>query len=154
MSGLVPERNEFVASDYRYAGFWIRFFAFILDTIIVSFFAVGIAILLAFFALTGGSLDAESGASLGNLVGILTAWLYQACMESSDYRATFGKMAMGIFVTDGDGNKLTFFRATARHFAKILNMFTLCIGFIMIAFTKKKQGLHDMVTDCVVLRKP
>ncbi|MCB9030226.1 MAG: RDD family protein [Deltaproteobacteria bacterium] len=147
------EPNQFIAANYNYAGFWIRVFAALLDGIIIFFAYIGISIVFSFLAFSN---DSQIGAifSFFNLLGILMPWLYAALMESSDYRATFGKLALGIFVTDIDGNKISFWRATARHFGKIISSALLCIGFLMVAFTSKKQGLHDMIADCYVLRKP
>ena len=74
-------------------------------------------------------------------------------MESSSRQATVGKMATGIVVTDMTGKKISFAKATGRHFAKIISGVILLIGFIMIAFTQKKQGLHDIIADCLVVKK-
>ena len=62
-------------------------------------------------------------------------------------------MALGIKVTDLDGNRISFGRATGRHFAKWLSALILGIGYIMVAFTAKKQGLHDQVASCLVVNK-
>ena len=79
--------------------------------------------------------------------------LYWSLMEGSKYRASVGKMAMGIQVTDRDGNPLTFLRAFARNISKFLSLFTLLIGFMMAGWTSKKQGLHDMIARCYVVLK-
>ena len=71
-------------------------------------------------------------------------------MESSSTQATLGKMAMSIVVTDISGNRVSFGRATGRHFAKIISAIILYIGYLMIAFTEKKQGLHDIIADTLV----
>jgi uncharacterized RDD family membrane protein YckC len=73
-------------------------------------------------------------------------------MESSAKQATVGKMALGIIVTDLDGRRIGFGRATGRYFAKILSALTLGIGFLMAGFTERKQALHDMVASCLVIR--
>ena len=79
-------------------------------------------------------------------------WLYFALMESSSKQATLGKMALGIRVTDVNGNRIGFGRATGRHFAKILSGLILGIGFLMAAFTEKKQALHDMIAGTLVVK--
>ena len=79
--------------------------------------------------------------------------LYWSLMEGSKYQASVGKMAMGIQVTDRDGNHLTFLRAFARNVSKFLSAFTFSIGFMMAGWTSKKQGLHDMVARCYVVLK-
>ena len=86
-------------------------------------------------------------------VNLLGGWLYFALMESSRFQGTLGKMAVQIKVTDLEGNRLTFGRATGRHFGKIVSGLTLGIGYIMAAFTEKKQGLHDIMAGCLVVRK-
>ena len=86
-------------------------------------------------------------------VATILGWLYYALMESSAKQATLGKMALGIMVTDGQGRRVSFARATGRYFAKIISNIILYIGYIMIAFTVRKQGLHDIIADCLVVVK-
>ena len=91
---------------------------------------------------------------LGIVLGIILGWLYFALMESSNNRATLGKMALGIIVTDAQGDKISFGKATGRYFAKILSTLILLIGYLMAGWTAKKQTLHDMVADTLVVVKP
>ena len=79
-------------------------------------------------------------------------WLYSALMESSAKQATVGKLALGIIVTDMEGRRIGFGKATGRHFAKFLSALILGIGFIMVAFTQRKQGLHDILAGTLVIR--
>ena len=81
----------------------------------------------------------------------LGGWLHSTLMESSKYQGTVGKLALGQRVTDLDGKRISFGRANARFFARILSSMTLGIGYIMAAFTQKKQTLHDMVAGTLVL---
>jgi uncharacterized RDD family membrane protein YckC len=81
---------------------------------------------------------------------IFGSWLYEAFMLSSPYQATLGKMIFGMKVTDLSGNRISFGRATGRHFAKWLSGMILCIGFIMVGLTERKQGLHDMLAGTLV----
>ncbi|MGA9497765.1 MAG: RDD family protein, partial [Terriglobales bacterium] len=83
---------------------------------------------------------------------IFSSWLYEAFMESSSYQATLGKMIFGMKVTDLYGNRISFGRATGRHFAKWLSGMILGIGYIMVAFTERKQGLHDLLAGTLVRR--
>jgi uncharacterized RDD family membrane protein YckC len=78
--------------------------------------------------------------------------LYEAFMESSSYQATLGKMIFGMKVTDLNGNRISFERATGRHFAKWLSAMILGIGYLMVAFTERKQGLHDLLAGTLVRR--
>ena len=84
---------------------------------------------------------------------LLAYWAYFAIMESSSKQATLGKMAMGIVVTDKNGRRISFGRAVGRNLGKIISGIILYIGYLMIAFTEKKQGLHDMMAGCVVVVK-
>jgi uncharacterized RDD family membrane protein YckC len=81
---------------------------------------------------------------------IIVPWFYFAYLESSRNQATLGKLALRIAVTDLQGNRITFARATLRFFAKIVSVITLFVGFIIIAFTRYKQGLHDMIAGCLM----
>ena len=85
------------------------------------------------------------------MASIVITWLYFALLESSTRQATFGKMALGLFVTDLEGNRLSFARASGRYFSKIISGMTFTIGFLMAGFTAKKQALHDMIAGCLVL---
>jgi uncharacterized RDD family membrane protein YckC len=81
-------------------------------------------------------------------------WLYYASMESSAYQGTLGKMALGLIVTDMQGRRISFGRASGRFFAKLLTgLIPFFVGYIMAGFTEKKQALHDIIASCLVLRK-
>jgi len=79
--------------------------------------------------------------------------LYFTFMESSKMQATVGKMALGLKVTDLEGNKLDFTKALVRNLCRILSNITMLIGYIIAAFTEKKQALHDMIAGTLVLKK-
>ena len=79
-------------------------------------------------------------------------WIYEAAMESSSRQATLGKMAVGLKVTDEQGQRISFGRATGRYFSKIISSMILFIGYIMVGFTARKQGLHDMIAGTLVTR--
>ena len=135
-----------------YAGFWKRFAAAIIDGIIMSM--AGLFVGATFGIVYGVVLRTAAGAGVfGNVIGILMQWAYFALMESSANQATVGKMALGIRVTDLAGNRLTFGRATARHFGKIISGLTLGIGYLMVAFTPSKQALHDIMAGCLVVNR-
>lgn len=124
----------------------------IIDQLIIVFIAVIVGILLG-FTLSAMGADIKSSEGLANICGILINWLYFAIMESSSTQATFGKQALGLIVTDTWGNPISFAKATGRHFGKIISGLIFGIGFFMIAFTEKKQGLHDILAGCLVLNK-
>jgi uncharacterized RDD family membrane protein YckC len=90
--------------------------------------------------------------SIVGLIGTVIQWLYYALMESSKHQATLGKIALGLIVTDVNGQKISFGRASGRYFGKILSYIIMYVGFIMAAFTDKKQALHDMLAGTLVVK--
>jgi len=118
-----------------HAGFWRRCAAYMLDGLVL---AVPI-FLCALIPL------------LGILLIIVLRWLYFALMESSGSQATLGKQAMGIKVTDGAGQRISFGRATGRFAGGFLSRVTLSIGYMMAGWTERKQALHDLMADCCVV---
>jgi uncharacterized RDD family membrane protein YckC len=141
-----------VGLNKEYAGFWLRFAASIIDGILVGvvFWVVFIIIGIDF------QYDFENPSgwfAILMLASYIVPWLYFALMEASTKQATLGKMALGIKVTDEAGNRVSFGRATGRYFGKIVSGIILYIGYIMIAFTKKKQGLHDILAGTLVVKK-
>ena len=141
-----------------YAGFWWRFLAYLLDSVIMSmvFFPLGFVIGLVMVA--NGFDDNSTVMPLVNLgtngISILAAWLYHAFLESSSWQGTIGKKVLGLRVTDMNGNQINFGRATGRYFGMILSGMICFIGFLMVAFTEKKQGLHDLLAGTLVLKGP
>ncbi|AZK49181.1 RDD family protein [Paenibacillus lentus] len=85
--------------------------------------------------------------------GILLPWLYYAILESSKLQGTFGKKALGIIVVDQNFERVSFGRASGRFWSRILSYLTLHVGYIMAAFTKKKQALHDLIAKTYVVNK-
>lgn len=143
----------------RYGGFWIRFVAVIIDAIVVGLVTGPVSLIIGIvLGLAGHAVSMPNeGAQLASFVitfafSTLASWIYEAALESSKYQATLGKMALGLKVTDLEGRRISFLRATARHFAKILSGLILMIGFIMAGFTERKQALHDMIAGTLVVR--
>ena len=137
--------NEALSRQLQYAGFWLRFLALVIDSLI--FVLAGV--ILGFFVgkITGS-------AKILDIPLFIASWLYYALMESSPRQATIGKMVLGISVTNLSGNRISFGRATGRYFAKIISGIILSIGYIMAAFTAKKQALHDIIASTVVIKNP
>jgi uncharacterized RDD family membrane protein YckC len=152
-----------------YAGFWWRFLAYIIDRIIIgfasSFIIIPFALLLGLSAATFENMDKDSEEALMYLLPMFGAfslliiavfviqWLYYAIMESSSRQATLGKMLLGIKVTDMEGNRITFARASGRYFGKIISGLIMEIGYIIAGFTERKQALHDMLASCLVIKE-
>jgi len=121
----------------EYAGFWRRFVAILIDGILLG--------------IIGAILTSQMDDSTAGTVSALIGWLYYAGMESSSRQATIGKSLMGIYVVGLDGQRISFLRATGRYFAKILSALIFMIGYIMAAFTARKQALHDIIASTLVL---
>lgn len=89
---------------------------------------------------------------LGFLVGAHIHWLYCTISESSPWQATLGKKMLALQVTDQRGRRLRFGQANARYWSKLASLLILGVGFLMVAFTEKKQGLHDKIARTLVLK--
>ena len=147
-----------------YAGFWLRFVAYLIDVVIIWIVCLPVFLALgAVFGLSMASMArnpdemAAGGSVLGvflliQVIAIGGVWLYYAFTESSGWQGTIGKKVLGLRVTDLNGNRVSFGRASGRFFAKIVSGFTLLIGYIMAGFTEKKQALHDMIAGCLVVK--
>lgn len=156
-------------SENNYAGFWIRFVAWLIDWIILGFVnSVIVMPILGMIGIGAASMDYSAmneedavamismlSGAMGALqiVTLIAGWLYFALMESSAKQATIGKMALGLKVTTTDGQKLDFAKATIRYIGKLISGIILLIGYIMAAFTEKKQALHDIIAGTLVLKK-
>jgi uncharacterized RDD family membrane protein YckC len=147
----VSSKNA-VEVKHNYAGFAKRVIASIIDvsiTLVVGAF-IGYIIGIVFES-KGFSLRAIG--AISSIVGAILGWLYYSLMESSERQATIGKASIGIIVTDLQGNRISFGKATGRYLGKIISSITFCIGYLMVFFTKKKQGLHDLVAGTLVVNK-
>lgn len=147
-SGGGERTGALESAGVLYAGFWKRAAAASIDSLLL--FIIGTGLGLLYIAVTGSDQGLEAAS---NIAGILFGWLYFAYMESSEAQATLGKRALGIVVTDINGKRVSFYRATGRHFSKIVSSITLGFGFVMAGFTEKKQALHDKMFDCLVVVK-
>ncbi len=140
-----------------YAGFWLRFVAAIIDSLILLPLAI-VSVVFNFANNAATDNNVKIGIALGSmfysLCCVVVQWLYFALQESSRAQATVGKRLMSIQVTDRAGNRIGFGRATGRYFGKILSALILYIGFMMAGWTQRKQALHDMLADTLVVRKP
>ncbi len=155
----------------EYAGFWVRFLAWVIDNVVMGVGVVLILIPLIFLTGLRGFIgefhpnEDMNDAGIFMLIAfvfvlatasLVVTWLYHALMESSEWQATLGKKALGLVVTDMAGQRVSFGRATGRHFAKIITnlaSFGIGLGYLMAVFTEKKQALHDMLAGCLVLRR-
>lgn len=122
-----------------YASFGLRLGAYILDTIILSIPSIAINI-------------ANRGATITNLcINLVIGWLYYTLQESGATQATIGKKAVGIKVTDMNGERISFGTANGRYFGKILSSLILLIGYFMMLGDDKRQTLHDRLAGTLVV---
>lgn len=142
-----------IASDSPYAGFWLRFAAGIIDWLVCLVGGALLGAILSVVLLSDLTGNPDKVEAILNGFGIIIIWIYYSVMESSPTQATLGKMACGIEVVDLNGRRIEFSRATGRYFGKFISVFTIFIGFFAIAFTQNKQGLHDILAGCLVVKK-
>jgi uncharacterized RDD family membrane protein YckC len=144
-------RNPLPADASLYGGFWRRLFALLIDSVIVT---VGFYLLET---LTGLLIPDFSLTSFGmiciQLLSLLWTWLYFAVTNSSTAQASPGKRLLGLKVTDLNGHRITFGRATGRYFAETLSALLLFIGYLMVLFTARRQCLHDLIANTLVPRR-
>jgi uncharacterized RDD family membrane protein YckC len=145
----------------EYAGFWLRFLAGAVDVGVELLGALLITLALDFvlrqFGHTFGidRWDAKVFAGFAYIpILAIGSWLYCAFTESSAAQATLGKRLLGLRVMNIDGGRVSFGQATVRHFMKFLSFFCAMIGFMMAGWTKRRQALHDIPTDVLVIRVP
>jgi len=143
----------------EYAGFWRRTWAGTIDVALEATGALVVTVAIdALLGRVGPMLGFEpwiSKVATGMayiLVLTIGGWLYCAFAESSSRRATLGKRILGLQVVTADGDKVSFGQATIRHFMKFLSLFSAGVGFMMVGWTKRHQALHDMPSDCIVIR--
>jgi uncharacterized RDD family membrane protein YckC len=177
-SSLYPQtsfQDTGAKATKEYAGFWRRLGAYILDSIILGAISYGVnygigrvwgnsisqSVLDEFMIqqdqqailnfMMGPMLELLLITSLG---AFLVYWFYYAGFESSGLQATPGKGLVGIIVTDMDGERVGFGTATGRCLGKYISSLLLGIGYLMVAWTAQKQGLHDKIAGTLVMRKP
>ena len=155
--------------ENQYASFLIRCGAGVIDLLFISFICLalgaylrfGEALRLTLQMIHNEPLITDAGAHVTSgiptpivtaflVTCILVPWLYYALLESSRNQATLGKMVAGILVTDRSMQRITFTRATLRHFAKIISFLVFGIGFFCVLYTKKRQGFHDYIARTYV----
>ena len=138
-----------------YSGFWRRFAALFLDNILMNIvtYPIGLGIGFAVGNAMGDTPSAQVTAFvLALVVSLAINIAYFAGMESSTSQATLGKKALGIKVGGLDGRRISFGKAVGRLLGKILSGIILYIGFIMAAFTERKQALHDIMAGTLVVK--
>jgi uncharacterized RDD family membrane protein YckC len=134
--------------EWNYAGFWIRFLAYFIDSILM-----GIVNVIILYAVVGIDTlaDPQEGNFMSNVLTILVPLLYFTLMQSSSKQATLGKMAVGVKVVNSEGGIISFPQAIGRYLSKIPSALILLGGFIWAGIDSKKQALHDKMAGTYVV---
>jgi uncharacterized RDD family membrane protein YckC len=139
------------SATMKFPAVWKRPLAFILDVLIIAIaqFVVNFAIIYAYLA-SGGE-DMRLIVLIVQCLNLVLLSAYFIAFECSRLQATPGKLLLKIKVTDLSGRRISGWRSAGRFFARSLAALPLMIGYLMIPFTKKRQGLHDMIASCLVV---
>lgn len=144
-----------------YAGFWIRGLAYLLDWLLIGIVSVSVILapLVAVGAIPANASYAWFMALNRQTIAIrllifMLSWLYFASLESSAWQATVAKKALGLVVTDLQGRRISFTRASYRYLAKLISGTIFYFGFLFATFTPRKQALHDILGKTLVLKRP
>ncbi len=153
-------------TEFAYAGFGKRYAAVMIDTVLIAWIATYAVKNMIHENITLSNLISGEGYEGGFygelevqnfityiLFMMLFRWLYFAGMESSPFKATAGKLLVGLYVENTEGGRVTFLKATGRYFGKILSGLILYIGYLMMLGSPTKQTLHDQMSGCVVKEK-
>ena len=138
LSLLLIKKNPYkkLSNKQIYAGFWQRFMAGIIDIIIL----IVIEVILIFIPI------------IGWVLSFFVTWLYFAIQHSSTKQATFGMRALDIKITNEKHGKIGFWRASGNFYLTVFSSLILLIGFFMIAFTSRKQGLHNLISRTLCIK--
>ncbi len=138
--------------ENKHAGFWVRFLAYIIDSLIVGFV---MGILLTIMGVTVTTVNAHGMTQVTDIANAyitVVGWLYWSITQSSSWQATIGKKVMGLKLVNEDGTRVSFLKALGRStVGYLISAIVLCIGFISIGVTEKKVGFHDMIFKTYVV---
>ena len=145
-SGAAPAPNAVAAGASNYGGFWIRVVAYLIDSA-PMIVLVGVAFALSLFV------DPTAGLLVNLLV--LPYWFFVALYLPATKGNTIGKKMMGLAIvtdTTRPGEGLGWGKAFLRLLGYFVSSLAFSIGFLLVAFTSKKQGLHDLIAGTYVVR--
>lgn len=144
-AGGAPERR-------LHGGSWIRFEATVVDTVALLVPTLLVSYLYRAVTPVQGEFEQALVELVDALMTISIWWVYTAVMLSSPWQGTLGKKAVGLKVVDYEGHRISFQRATGRCFAEFLSAILLLVGFFMVAWTDRRQALHDLVAKTLVVK--
>ena len=142
-------KNEYSAlsENQKYAGFWYRFLAGIIDTIILICLSVVIGIIILVFT------NQIEFFLIADAVSPLIAFFYFVLFQTSSKQPNPGMMSLNIKIYDEQFKRVGFWRLTLRYFLTIFSSIFLMLGFFMIVWTKRKQGFHDLIARTIHLKE-
>ena len=135
-----------------FGGFWIRVGAYFIDLVVLIIPVLLISFLFLSVTPAADEMEVAIVEIMDYILSSIVWWIYFAVLHSSKWQASIGKKAVGLKVVDENGNRISFGRATGRYFALFLSSLILGIGYMMVGWTKKKQGLHDMIAGTLVIK--
>ena len=138
-----------LSENQKYAGFWYRLLAGIIDLVVLYVGSFAIGFIIGIISPEAALIFLFSSSALGFFISLF----YYVLFQRSSKQATPGMMALGIKIYDEQFQRVGFWRLTLRYFATLLSSIILCIGFFMIGWTKRKQGLHDMIARTIHLKE-
>jgi Predicted membrane protein/domain len=169
----IDENGAFIEDNINklnYAKFMKRVFAYIIDNLVLG--TIGLIEFAIMYRFLKYQVTHTQLLMIDVNIVTLTNILYFSIMESSSKKATIGKKAIGIFVTDLEGNKITFLKAIIRNCVKLIasiivflnslvyptnilygKTYIQMLGYLFALFLPRKQALHDLITGTVVLSK-
>lgn len=163
---LTSDEAFYAGGEVVQAGFWKRVAAYLIDAFALGIVTqiVQLVLMMVFFGMNMGTLSSNPESMFSGTTGILfilavyiiplaMGAAYYAAFHASSKQATLGKMAVGIKVVRTDGTRISMGRGVGRYFGFMLSSLIMGIGLLMAAFTERKQGLHDMICDTLVVDK-
>ena len=136
-----------------YGGFWLRFAAAVID-LVATFVLVGVVLLVVKLVNMIVGQELLSGDRFSSVLLMTVAWLYDAGLTASNARATLGKLVVGLRVEDADtGTRINFLIASGRHFAKVVSVTLLLLGYATMFWEPKRRALHDLAAGTVVIKR-
>lgn len=141
-----------LSESTEYGGFWIRVGAYLIDVAVLLIPVLLISFLYKSVTPASDGTEKVVVEVIDFFLSQLIWWAYYAVLHSSSWQASLGKKALGLKVVDENGERISFGRATGRYFAGFLSAIILCVGLMMVGWTKRKQGLHDMIAGTLVIK--
>ena len=142
------------SAQVHYGGFWRRFWAYMLDGIVLGFvmmLVTGTAIGIIQY-ISPDIDDPVKALLIPQLVANVIVQAFYFIYFHAVTGQTVGKLALGLKVVTRDGNTIGFARATVRYFGSFINLLCAGLGFAWIAFDRRKQGWHDKMAGSFVVR--